>query len=97
MHRGDVDFRGERRANETHASTTDPEALLARKGPGREAKLCFVGHVLMDNRNGLVVDVQITRPPGQRNGTRPWRCCERCRVAGASLLGRIRGMTRKTS
>lgn len=60
----DVDFRGERRANETHASTTDPEALLARKGPGREAKLCFAGHVLMDNRTGLVVDVQITQATG---------------------------------
>jgi transposase len=60
----DVDFRGERRANETHASTTDPEALLARKGPGREAKLCFAGHVLMDNRNGLVVDVRITQATG---------------------------------
>jgi transposase len=60
----DVDFRGGRRANETHASTTDPEALLARKGPGREAKLCFAGHVLMDNRNGLVVDVRITQATG---------------------------------
>lgn len=59
-----VDFRGEQRINATHASTTDPEALLARKGPGREAKLCFAGHVLMDNRNGLVVDVQITQATG---------------------------------
>lgn len=60
----DVDFRGEQRTNDTHASTTDPKALLARKGPGREAKLCFAGHVLMENRNGLVVDVQITQATG---------------------------------
>ncbi|MFH1560510.1 MAG: IS5 family transposase [Chloroflexota bacterium] len=60
----DVDFRGEQRTNATHASTTDPEALLARNGPGREAKLCFAGHVLMDNRQGLVVDVQITQATG---------------------------------
>jgi len=59
-----VDFRGERRANDTHASRTDPEARLARKGAGREAKLCFVGHVLMENRHGLVVDVQITQASG---------------------------------
>jgi len=60
----DVDFRGEQRTNDTHASTTDPKALLARKGPGREAKLCFAGHVLMENRNGLVVDVEITQATG---------------------------------
>ena len=60
----EVDFRGERRANETHASTTDPHARLARKGRGREAKLCFAGHVLMDNQQGLVVDVQITEATG---------------------------------
>ena len=60
----DVNFRGEHRINDTHASTTDPEALLARKGKGREAKLCFAGHVLMENRHGLVVDVQITQATG---------------------------------
>jgi transposase len=60
----DVDFRGEQRTNDSHASTTDPKALLARKGPGREAKLCFAGHVLMENRNGLVVDVEITQATG---------------------------------
>ena len=59
-----VDFRGEQRANDTHASKTDPEARLARKGAGREAKLCFAGHVLMENRHGLVVDVQITQASG---------------------------------
>src|SRR4029077_872902 len=48
-----VDFHGERRRNATHQSTTDPEARLARKGSGKEARLCFAGHVQMDNRHGL--------------------------------------------
>ena len=60
----EVDFRGEHPTNDTHASTTDPEALLARKGPGREARLSFGGHVLMENHHGLVVDEQITRATG---------------------------------
>jgi transposase len=51
-----VNFRGERRSNETHGSTTDPEARLARKSDGQEAKLFYTGHVLMDNRHGLAVD-----------------------------------------
>ena len=59
-----VDFHGEKRKNDTHQSTTDPEALLAKKGPGKEAKLCFTGHVLMENRNGLVVDVGLTQATG---------------------------------
>jgi transposase len=61
----DVDYRGERRSNETHASTTDPEARLMRKGLGKETKLCFAGHVLMENRNGLVVDVELTQATGR--------------------------------
>ena len=60
----EVDFRGERRRNETHRSTTDPEARLARKGKGKEARLCFGAHVLMDNREGLVVDVRLTPAAG---------------------------------
>ena len=58
------DFRGERRSNATHVSTTDPEALLARKGQGQAAKLSFAGHVLMENRNGLVVDVVLSQATG---------------------------------
>jgi transposase len=61
----DVDFRGEKRRNETHASTTDPRALLARKGPGKETKLSYMGHALMENRNGLVVDIMLTRATGK--------------------------------
>jgi hypothetical protein len=49
----ETDFHGQKRGNETHASTTDPDARLYRKGPGKEAKLCFMGHALMENRKGL--------------------------------------------
>ncbi len=59
-----VDFRGERRSNTTHHSTTDPEARLARKGKGKEAKLAFTGHALMENRHGLLVDFQVTCATG---------------------------------
>jgi transposase len=55
-----VDFRGEKRTNDTHESTTDPEARLYRKSNGTESKLCFAGHVLMDNRHGLAVDGRLT-------------------------------------
>ena len=61
---GEKDFRGERRKNETHASTTDPDAKLFRKGHGREARLCFMGHALMENRNGLVVQAHLTQASG---------------------------------
>lgn len=60
----DVDFRGQQRTNDTHESTTDAETRLAKKGPGKEAKLCFAGHVLMENRNGLVVDMTLTQATG---------------------------------
>jgi IS5 family transposase len=59
-----VDFHGEKRGNATHASTTDPEARLAKKGPGKEAKLCYLGNVLMENRTGLVVDVETLKASG---------------------------------
>ncbi len=60
-----VNFHGERRSNETHQSTTDPEARLARKGAGKEAKLCFAGHVLMENRNGIAVKSCVSQVSGQ--------------------------------
>jgi transposase len=59
-----ADFKGEKRSNETHRSTTDPDARLYRKGPGMEAKLCFIGHALMENRSGLIVDTRLTRVSG---------------------------------
>jgi transposase len=60
----DVDFHRQKRSNATHGSTTDPDARLARKGKGKEAKLCLAGHVLMENRNGLAVDVLLTHASG---------------------------------
>lgn len=60
----ETDFRGERRSNATHASTTDPDARLYRKGDGKEAKLCFMGHALMENRSGLLVGTCLTRADG---------------------------------
>ena len=62
---GERKFHGEKRSNETHASNTDPDARLYRKSQGQEAKLCFIGHLLMENRNGLIVDTRLT----QANGT----------------------------
>jgi len=59
-----ADFRGEKRSNDTHESTTDPDAMLYRKGAGMEAKLCFIGHGLMENRSGLIVDTRLTRVSG---------------------------------
>jgi IS5 family transposase len=55
----DVDFKGQTRTNDTHRSVTEPDARLARKGQGKEAKLCLSGNVLMENRNGLIVDAEV--------------------------------------
>jgi transposase len=60
----EADFHGQKRSNETHASTTDPEARLYRKGKGKETKLCFMGHGLMENRHGLVVEAGLTLADG---------------------------------
>lgn len=80
-----VDFRGEKRTNATHASTTDPEARLFRKGPGREARLCFMGHVLMDNRHGLGVGARVSEATG-------WAECD----TGLGLTEKIPGRRRVT-
>jgi transposase len=60
----EADFHGKKRSNETHASTSDPDARLYRKGPGKEARLCFIGHGLMENRSGLLVDACLTPADG---------------------------------
>jgi len=57
---GERNFHGEKRSNETHASTSDPDARLYRKGPGQTAKLAYMGHVMMENRHGLAVDTRLT-------------------------------------
>jgi transposase len=67
-----VDFHGERRSNATHQSTTDPDARLYRKGAGREARLCYLGHVLMENRHGLVVDTEVTLATGHAERETAW-------------------------
>ena len=61
---GERSFHGEKRSNETHASTTDPDARLFRKGDGQSSRLAYMGHVLMENRSGLVVDAVLTRASG---------------------------------
>jgi transposase len=61
---GEQDFYGQKRSNEMHAPTTDPDARLYRKGRGKEAKLCFMGHALMESRNGLIVGAVTTRASG---------------------------------
>jgi transposase len=74
-----VDWHGERRGNATHRSSTDPEARLARKGNGKEAKLCYAGHSLIENRHGLIVDCELTPASGSAE-----------REAGLRLLARER-------
>jgi transposase len=59
-----VNFRGQRRSNATHQSTTDPEAKLARKGPGKEARLCYSANALMENRNTILIDLQVEPADG---------------------------------
>src|ERR1039457_2668183 len=63
-----VNFHGERRSNRTHASKTDPEAQLARKGAGKEAKLSYSGNLLVENRNGLIVDSRVWEDTGTAEG-----------------------------
>jgi transposase len=81
----EVDFHGEKRLNQTHASTTDPEARLFKKGKGKEAKLCFMGHVLMENRHGLIVSPRLTAASGTAE-----------REAAKDLVGNLRGRHRIT-
>jgi transposase len=65
----EVDFRGQKRTNETHGSTTDPDARLYKKADGQESKLCYLGHVLMENRNGLAVDCRLSTASGSAERT----------------------------
>jgi len=84
-----VDFRGQRRRNDTHASTTDPEARLARRGDGKEAKLAFAAHALMENRHGLLVDLQLSTPSGtaERDAVPPLLARARARGLRPTTLG----------
>jgi len=80
-----VNFHGEKRSNDTHCSTTDPDSRLARKGNGQEAKLFFMGHVVMENRNGLAVGARLTHATGRAE-----------REAALELLGDIPRRRRMT-
>lgn len=81
------DFRGERRKNETHVSTSDPEARLYRKGRGKEARLCFMGHALMENRNGLVVGALVTHTSGTAEREAALDLIDDCRPRPGATLG----------
>jgi transposase len=76
---GERNFREEKRSNATHASSTDPDAQLFRKGDGQSSKLCFMGHALMENRNGLIVDCEVTKASGTAE-----------REAALAMIGRSR-------
>ena len=87
-------FHGEKRRNDTHSSTTDPDARLYRKGSGQEAKLGYLGHVLMENRHGLIVDAMLTHADGtaERDAGllmmyRRWQKRRRQRRHGAMSVG----------
>lgn len=80
-----IDFHGEKRSNQTHESTTDPDALLARKGNGKEAKLSYNGNLLIENRNGLIITTEVF----QANGTAE-------RDAALAMLEQVPGTNRVT-
>jgi transposase len=81
---GECDFRGEKRSNESHASTTDPDARLYRKGNGQESRLCYMGHAVMENRNGLAIGGEVTHATGtaEREAALRWidQRCEKRRI-----------------
>jgi len=81
-----VNFHGEKRSNQTHQSTSDPEAMLYKKSRGSESRLSYLGHVLMENRNGLVVDTRLTRATGTAE-----------RDAALEMAARIPGGTRRVT
>ncbi|MCL1981167.1 MAG: IS5 family transposase [Proteobacteria bacterium] len=81
----EVDFHGEKRSNATHVSVSDPESQLYKKGEGKEARLYFMGHILMENRNGLAVDTRVTPATGIAE-----------REAGLSMVADVPGRKRIT-
>jgi transposase len=86
-----VDFHGEKRSSTTHQSTTDPEARLFKKGKGREAKLSYMGHVLMENRNGLVVDAELTQATGTAEREAALTMLEQIPGSGTVTVGADKG------
>lgn len=90
-----VNFHGETRRNDTHASTTDADARLARKGDGKESKLCYGAHVLMENRNGLVVNTRVTLATGASEREASLEMVEEIPGDGAVTLGADKGYDTK--
>jgi len=80
-------FRGEKHSNKTHESTTDPQARLYRKGNGRESRLCFMGHALMENRNGLAVGAMVSQATGTAEREAALELVERHAAKGRITLG----------
>jgi len=85
-----VDFKGERRSNDTHASSTDPEARLYKKAEGEKSRLCYLGHALMENRHGLAVDVETTPARGTAEREAAKTMVART-VTGKATLGADKG------
>jgi len=93
----DVDFHGQRRGNQTHRSATDPEARLARKGAGKEARLCYAGHTLIENRHGLICECELTQAGGtaEREAALRLLTKQRARRRGRLSVGADRGYDTK--
>lgn len=94
----DVDFKGEKRTNQTHASKTDSEAKMARKGFGKEARLSFSAHVLMENRNGMCVDISVAEANGTAECTEALKLVRREKQRGSRVktLGADKGYDNQT-
>ena len=90
-----VDFHGEPRSNETHESTTDPDARLARKSGGQESKLAYCGNVMIENRNGLVVDTELLRCSGTAERDAAMLMAERVEGVAPITLGADKGYDTK--
>jgi transposase len=84
---GARDFRGQKRSNQTHASTTDPDARLYRKGDGQSSRLCFMGHLLMENRNALIVDAALSHATGTAERDAALLMLDRRKGRGRITLG----------
>jgi hypothetical protein len=89
---GERDFRKEKRSNETHASTNDPDARLYRKADGQPSRLCFMGHVLMENGNGLAVDAALTHATGTAEREAALAMLDRKRTGGKDHAWRRQGL-----
>jgi transposase len=87
----EVDFHGQRRRNATHVSRTDPEAKLARKGSAQEARLCYAGHLLVENRNGFIVDALLSEATGTAEREAALRLLERRGIGAGATLAADKG------